>query len=333
MEQEIVSFLKQHNVTYIKIGNEKTLRNIYNLLIKNKISKKKITDPLECNYYAIYYRINNNEAAMITYYQRAIRKGSTIAMYNMACYYEKKKDPDNLIKYFEMAKDKGDVRAMYKLGLYYEGIGNHEKMIQYYMMAVIKGNADAMFNLGYYYQEKKQFDEMITYYKMAIKKHHVPAMNNLAFYYGEKKDYEKMQKLYLQAIDDPNINSPSPIAMANLGKHYRNKKDFENMKKYYIMAAEYGNDAAILEINDFLHQNFDFEFALDTYNLLDIKNKNRFNQELTIFNKIKNISNPKLKKVTSILECSVCKKMLDCVFPKCDEPVCFHCFDVHFEKK
>ena len=119
-------------------------------------------------------------------------------------YYKSIKDYDQMKKYYQMAIEKNNSSAMFNLAIYYQSIKDYEQMMKYYLMAIEKGQETAMNNLASYYESIKDYEQMIKYYLMAIEKGNEMAMCNLAKYYESIKDYEQMKKYCLMAIEKDN---------------------------------------------------------------------------------------------------------------------------------
>ncbi|MBU2583899.1 MAG: sel1 repeat family protein, partial [Bacteroidetes bacterium] len=181
----------------------------------------------------------------VNFYEKAIEKGHSGAMFNLALMYEKEyKDFKNAEKYYLLAIEKSHVHAMYHLAWMYKNeykdFKNAEK---YYLMAVEKGDSGAMNNLALMYQtEYKDFKNAEKYYLLAIEKGHSGAMYNFALMYQtEYKDFKNAEKYYLMAIEKGDSG-----AMNNLALMYQTEyKDFKNAEKYYLMAIEKDHSGAM----------------------------------------------------------------------------------------
>ncbi len=130
----------------------------------------------------------------IEFFLRAIDRGNTYAMYNLAYLYESQyKDHEQAKKYYQMAVEKGLPDAMYNLALLYDDeYKDYEKAEAYYLMAIEKGHILAMSNLGYLYENEYEDNEKAEkYLLMAAEKGDVYAKNNLAslyFFLGKNRE-------------------------------------------------------------------------------------------------------------------------------------------------
>ena len=148
MEDDIISFLKEYDLTYVKIDNIKSIEKIHNLFINGDTNENPETD-IEYLYYGNYYRY-------------------------------KIKDYDSMKKYFLMAIELNNVFAMQNLADFYQDEKDYDSMKKYYLMAIELKYLIAMVNLAYFYQYiEKDYDSMKKYYLMAIELTEPIAMNNL----------------------------------------------------------------------------------------------------------------------------------------------------------
>ena len=217
-------------------------------------------------------KFNDYEQAK-KYYLMAIEKGNAYAMYNLAGLYENEfKNYGEAKKYYLMAIEKGDADAMNSLAwLYEDKFKNHEEAKKYCLMAVEKGDVDAMYNLALLYNtEFKDYEEAKKYYLLAVEKGNASAMYNLALLYDtEFKDYEEAKKYYLMAIDKNDVS-----ALNNLAFLYHDKfKNHEEAKKYYLLAVEKGNASAMYNLALLYDTEFkDYEEAKKYYLMAIEKN-------------------------------------------------------------
>ncbi|MDP8220482.1 MAG: hypothetical protein P9X26_03995 [Candidatus Stygibacter frigidus] len=179
------------------------------------------------------------------YYLKAVKKNSTVAMYNIALIYETEyKNFSEAEKYYLMAVEKEDAGAMYNLACLYETkLNSFDKAEKYFLMAIEKGYLDAIYNLAYHYDHfLKDFKKAEFYYLMAVDKKMNRAMNNLGLLYqNEFKDSQKAEKYFLMATKKGDSK-----AMYNLAFFYQNKfNDFQKAEKYYLMALSNGEVKAI----------------------------------------------------------------------------------------
>ncbi|QEC71205.1 sel1 repeat family protein [Arachidicoccus ginsenosidivorans] len=153
--------------------------------------------------------------------------------------------------YYEKAVKKGSSKAMYKLGyLYANGLGfpsDYKKAIYWYGMAVNNGEVEAMVLLGVLYANdyaglrdnmgNREYKKAKYWYERAIDSgNHRAALNGLGWLYyfghGVAKDYKKAAMLFEEAAQ--NGYAASMYALGNL---YRNgghgvQKD-DSLAKYW----------------------------------------------------------------------------------------------------
>ena len=211
MEEALIKKINDLRLTYVKIDNQHSLTNIYNLFVNNEFNEP--TSSMEYLYYGLYYdKISHDYVQMKNYYLKAIGQNNACAMHNLGMYYKTiEENYEMMKKYFFMAINQGVSSSinqavsfcMNSLALYYENIEkNYELMKKYYLMAIEFGHSSAMYELGDYYQTIKNYELMKKYYLMAIELGHSSAMDNLGWHYRfTEKNYELMKKYYLMAIE------------------------------------------------------------------------------------------------------------------------------------
>ncbi len=152
-----------------------------------------------CYQAAKIYEEANRSKEMLQYYQKAINKKSTKALFALATLYYNgkllKKDIPQAIKLYKKAAKKGDTLSSYNLGYIYEhGIGvdkDFKKAFVYYSKAAKKGYIDAAYNLAtlYYLGKgvKKDPQKAFEWYKRAALQGDSEALYNvgLMYYKGE----------------------------------------------------------------------------------------------------------------------------------------------------
>jgi hypothetical protein len=114
---------------------------------------EELSNSYAMNYLGIYYECAKNEFHKAAYYYDcAIQRGNSSAMYNLANMYSHLHDFDKMSMYFEMAVEYGEIDAIDKLcENYYKTIhGIHsEKFIQYFIIAI--ETIPNLYILGDYY--------------------------------------------------------------------------------------------------------------------------------------------------------------------------------------
>jgi TPR repeat protein len=170
MEEYIKKIVEEHKGIYISIGDEKSLYNIYNFY-KEGIIPEGEPNLIESLYYGFLFDKKGNKDLSIKYYEISGKKGSVIALKNLAFLNEKCGNYDLFKKYILLAIERGDSGAMYNLGCYYENIEkDYVKMKKYYKMAIKSGDSRAAHNLGHYYDYIENNNELASkYYILAFK--------------------------------------------------------------------------------------------------------------------------------------------------------------------
>lgn len=159
--------------------------------------------PLKEKLYAIGYILEYiNYQDSINYYEMAIRKGNSKAIYKLVNYCKMIKDYEGVKKYYLMGVKKGNSRSMHNLAVIYGNEGKYEESKKYYLMAVEKGNSVSMNNLATYYKTKEiNYEEAKKYYLMSITRGNTKAMENLAdLYHYIYGNFKEAKKYYLMAI-------------------------------------------------------------------------------------------------------------------------------------
>ncbi len=191
-------------------------------------------DVFFCIAYIFGEEKNYNKAE--DYYLKAIHKGDTHSIYNLAIlYYQEFEDYEKAERYFLMAIEKGNVEAMNNIAtLYIKQYKNYKQAEKYLLMAVENDLSYAMNGLGMIcWNEFGDYERAEKYLLMGIEKGSIEAMNNMGLFYMQGSiSYSKAEKYFLMAIKKGNIN-----AMNNLGILYRIAyEDNEKAEKYFLMA-------------------------------------------------------------------------------------------------
>ncbi|MBU2447355.1 MAG: SEL1-like repeat protein [Bacteroidetes bacterium] len=216
----------------------------------------------------------------IQFYEEAVKKGDSSAMYNLALMYQTEyKDFKNAKKYYLMAIEKDHSGAMYNLAWMYKNeykdFKNAEK---YYLMAVEKGHSGAMYNLALMYEtEFKDFKNAEKYYLMAIEKGDSEAMNNLAWMYFEVKKNKKealdIQTRVLEKTKENYVAHTYAIILLWNDKIEEAIKVYNEFFNNYE-AQEVVNESVYFILLMFLaKKQYNFVLRLFTENKFDIKDK------------------------------------------------------------
>ena len=166
------------------------------------------------------------------YYDRALKLGSTKALYHLGClyYYEKGLGIDDAKakEYFEKGAELKCPDAITMLGqMYYFGDGVEKDQLKgqkYYEEATKLGSADAEFSLGCIYQNtgrlRSDFTKANLHFARAAEKGQPQAINDLGVFYDEKRDYKRAKQLYEESAK---LNNP--LAMINLANLLLSEKN------------------------------------------------------------------------------------------------------------
>jgi hypothetical protein len=142
-EIELIKFLEKLGYGYLKIDCEKSINNIHDLLINEKMFESETG--IEIHYLGIYYDSKKEYELMIKYFLMAIDNKYYFSGINLGQYYKSIGNYNLMKKYLLMAIDDGLVPAMILLSSYYETIEFNEQLRdKYLLMAIRRGNKNAM---------------------------------------------------------------------------------------------------------------------------------------------------------------------------------------------
>ncbi len=215
-----------------------------------------------------YYYMEKDYLNSEKYYLKAIDKGSTDALFNLANLYSENERTEEAEKYYLLAIEKGNVDALNNLANLYSENERTEEAEKYYLLAIEKGHVDALFNLANLYKENERTEEAEKYYLLAIEKGDVDALFNLAILYKENERTEEAEKYYLLAIEKGNVG-----ALNNLANLYKENERTEEAEKYYLLAIEKGHVGALNNLANLYKENVRTEEA-EKYYLLAIEKGN-----------------------------------------------------------
>ena len=200
------------------------------------------------------------------YYLKAVDKGNSGAMFNLALlYHNEYKDFKKAEEYYLKVVDQRHSSAMFNLALLYMNeYKDFKKAEEYYLKAVDQGHSDAMNNLAMLYEnEYKDFKKAEKYYLKAVNEGHSDAMNSLgALYADEHKDFKKAEEYFLKAMDKGDSGG-----MFNLGLLYKNEyKNFKRAEEYFLKAVEQDDSEAMSSLGALYADEFkDFKKAEEYY--------------------------------------------------------------------
>ena len=315
MEQELIQFLRLHNLIYVQITNSDSLIKIHNLFINNMINicNQDISDGELLFYYGVYYRLKSDTTKMVEYYLKSIDCGNSCAMINCAEWYNKQNMHDVAQKYYLMAIDHGNKNAMNNYAVWCETHGTKEDVKKYYLMAIDHGNKNAMYNYAKWCVKHGTKEDVQKYFLMAIDYGDTDAMCDYALWCKHHGTGEDVQKYYLMAIDHDNTS-----AMYNYGIwcYNHNNPDY---KKYFILGCK-NND---LNCKSFINKNFWPNFInnmSDIYDYLTDENKQIANELIVNTHRITNIN------LMNKSLCLTCQHHKKCLFLLCGHPQCISCW-------
>lgn len=191
----------------------------------------------------LLYQEENNEKKAKSYYQKAIDKGNTNALNNLANILEKEGKKEEAKRNYILAIENGHFIAMYNLALLYEDEGHKKEAEKYYLLAIKKGQTEALYNLALLYDDENRKKDAEKYYLLAIKKKNTEALYNLAILYYSEGRLKDAEKYYLLAIEKGNIN-----ALNNLGVLYEDESRIKESEKYYLQAIEKGSFKSLFNL-------------------------------------------------------------------------------------
>ena len=217
----------------------------------------------------------------ITFYEKAVEKGSTSAMQSLAIIYTDEAEVravDKAIELYKKASNLGDASCMYNLGYLYvhrEEGPDYEKAAEWYEKAASKGHVKAMYNLAHLCKNRedgnRDIAKAILWYERAANEGHVKAMAELGYTYKHEKEVMDIHKSVVW--NEKAATSGHVIAMRNQGNTYRDRaevRDYNKALYWYKCAARKGDlDAkfsfAKLAIEEYVTEETDcaYQFLMD----------------------------------------------------------------------
>ena len=221
---------------YFSQENNKTL--IYEIAKKQKDNKARVSLCLigesldnvdSIMELAIHCEKEKDYENMLGYSQKALEKGSDVALEFLENYYIKNNDKI----------------SMYSLATYYKNQQNHELMLKCLQLPIKQKNAEAICDIGDYYYEQQKYELALKYYQMGIKLNHNGCMFKMGKHYEIINNYNLMLKYKLLAIENGNddaltsletycINIKNNKILYDLAISYRNQGNYEIMRKLLL---------------------------------------------------------------------------------------------------
>lgn len=163
-EKEIDNIISKYNKEYIKIDNQTSINNVYELFVNNVIFEP--TCDIEMYYLGHYYNLIKHDYEMCKkYYLMSVDNGNHNAMNNLGYYYHHiELNYDLAIKYYLMAINMNNYYSFNNLGELYETMKKYDLMEKYYLMATERGDSNGTCNLCRYYKNIETNRKKINQY-------------------------------------------------------------------------------------------------------------------------------------------------------------------------
>lgn len=209
-------------------------------------------DSIGTFYLGIYYSIIDNQNGMLSYFQKAAKKGYSPAMIALGDFYMKENDFANMEEMYNLADKHHNMWGKISLAEYYESIDKDELALEIYLNSIKKFPFyKTIFKIGLLYSRNDDHDNAMKYYVKAEKYCDGCATNNIGSLIWNNSyddvDITNAIKFYEKAS-----KYGDPTAMKNLSNLYKFYGDDEKSKTYLNMAYENGycNDAENSEYAD-----------------------------------------------------------------------------------
>ena len=225
--------------------------------------------------------IQQSSMMAVMLFEKAIKQGDSVAMYNLGCLYQTGqgvvKSFKKAFKLYSAAAEKGHASAMYNLAAMHRNgqgtVRSCNKAVALYTMAIERGHVDAMYNLGVMYdvgdEVAKSFKKAFKFYNLAVQtrkdlkkatghfrcRSGLQALTNLGNMYengdGVVQSFKKAVELYTTAAKEG--HAP---AMNNLGFMYVHgrgvARSYELTREWWTKAASLGENEAIERLHGLL---------------------------------------------------------------------------------
>lgn len=277
LELAIISKLKSLGLKYVKINNNRVMKDVYKLYINNSHSSSE--NDIYLYYEGIYEtHIKKNCELAEKHFLRSADRGNSYAMKELARIYWMNEMYNKSEEYHLKAINFGNDRAMNNYAILCKMQGDYDLAEKYYLMAIERGNVVSMFNLSNLYGDLGKWDLKEKYLLMAIDKgDHEASMNNLAIFYIDRDEHELAEKYLLMSINKGNIT-----AMENIAEMYRARRDVVNARNFTMLAAGNFSRNSIIEANKMINGEFNLEEAIKISTVLNTVNHHVLNTSIVI---------------------------------------------------
>lgn len=149
-----------------------------------------------------------------------------------------------------------------RIGVYYKINEDYENMKKFYLLGIEKGDIDSNFNIGVYYFSIENYSDAIKYLEVSFKNNDMDAALILGCIYLDillsKYSTCAFELSYIENIDDMN--------------------HITNMKKYFNISfqKEIEIESIIKNVNLYLEEFYDAEYAQQNWEFLDEKNNKKY---------------------------------------------------------
>jgi TPR repeat protein len=164
---------------------------------------KKVKKMKNANVYLFLAFESPDEKLHVKYLKKAIKFGSSSAIYHLGTFYHDRYKYSQAKKYYLIGCDLDHSGCYFNLGIMYlEGEGvkkNVEKTIKLFTKAMELGNIRAITSIGAIYQDQGKYNQARKYYKLAIKENDPLAFYNLAMLYKYENKMFNAVKMFIEA--------------------------------------------------------------------------------------------------------------------------------------
>lgn len=196
-----------------------------------------------------------------------------VSMFKLGCYYSDMDRDYSLAKqYFSQAIELGNIDAIKAMGNHYTIREiNYPKAKEYFLMGTELGDCDSMCSLGRHYKNFEIDDiQMKKYYLMAFELKDYQAALNLGVYHRDiEKNYEKSMYYFFKCLEfSPKQEQNTLISIEEVIM----RMDKNERYKYLIQL-----NLSREEVNSYLDECFNIEFASKNFTKLSRMNKFKLN--------------------------------------------------------
>jgi hypothetical protein len=179
-------------------------------------------------------RLNNDGKTeeAISYYQLAIKEGSTEAINKLALLYSNNHQPEKAKQYYIMAVKKGDKKAAETLANFSLRDGAYHDVITYLKPIVDAGDTTQVYALGSAFVKLKRYDEAVQVLLKNKNNVYVKAILGEAYYeLGDLNNAEKYWKSAVYNHQSGGINSYNKLL--DLYREQGRKEDYKELEGAY----------------------------------------------------------------------------------------------------